>query len=179
MIKIIEKQNNESSCKEIQAYRLTDTDRNDKIFVDFEIIDTDNTASEYLDKLGIIKGDVHTLCNGVVKQCCIITNYAEEFDAECMETMCQFVSHLIVPVFFIIDKEYKGGTLKDAFSVIGKLTKLGFQTADCISDFENNFMLISAERKICKQIFNNYFKRNQYMFENIEPGFEELSCFKK
>lgn len=182
---------NESLCKRIQSFHLTDSNDR-KIFVDFDIIDTHNTDPEYIDKLGIIRGDVHTLCNGIIRHCCVITGWSEEFDVECMELLSDYLSYHIdvieqyqdrydslkiqkespyksintvnPTVFFIFDKEYKGTKLKDAFALSGKLVELGFQTADCISDFENNFMLISADYKICQQIFNNYFKRNQFKF---------------
>lgn len=146
----------------MDSIHLTYDEPNPKVFVDFDIIDVTNDSEELINKLAIIRGDVYTLCKNITKQCIVINNWSEPLTKDCIKLLDEYMRDIMkvniheVPVFLIVDTQYK-----DVLTLSGKLVEFGFETADHISDFENNFLFIKTSRETHKKICVSYFKRNE------------------
>lgn len=133
-----------------------------KIFIDFYKIDTTCDDEELLDDLRIINGDIYDLCKGIFSQCFIICDWNDSSIKSSIELLKDYMKendidiYNYAPVFLVVNTEYgKFGDIVDA----------GFDTADHISDLENNRIFIMTSKNSHKKICKKYFLRNAYFID--------------
>lgn len=143
-----------------------------KIIDEAYIISTDNDKTSFYDVdmttemnddlasfLGIIKGDIYSVCKDIFDRIIIIYKYDEECITDSLDIIKDYIdSHIYTstPIFMVIGCDYP-----DVYKVIGRFAELGFQTADQLVDLGNNYVMV-------KTTYNEYKKLNkQYVMNQL------------
>lgn len=147
----------------IESFNIIGTKNKSQVLVGISVIDTTNDNEELINSLGIIRGDCYQLAKNIVPKIITIFNWNDDsFIPDSLALVEQYkndngLNKDNCVVFFICGTEFiKGRNIK----LLGDVINCGYETADHISDLENNHVLIQTSRNNHKNMCRQYFELN-------------------
>lgn len=151
----------ENKCDGIVGYNIVPTEEElnkGYQYINFDIIDITKNDNEFIEKLGIIRGDIYQACKNIVDKCIVIFNFDENSIAGSAKSVEDFVKSKNmedIPIFFVFDR-----CAEKSFLWTIVLSVIEYMPANHLVDFENNDILVKTKREtynsMLKKRYKNY-----------------------
>lgn len=135
--------------------------------IKFETIDITKDDEEFLRSLSIIRGDIYTVCKGIVDNCIVVFDWDENDIVGSVKSLEQYVKDENmegVPIFFIFD----AGVFKLSFEWDILLLMNGYLEANTLVQLENNKVLLKAKNEIYKSMLKTKYEEWESFWQKQE-----------